>query len=108
MPFLGDTKVQLEGRYPEALFLMPFNLYSAPGCTREKAVLLNKKMSSFITFFLVNMVFVLKSTTLLNLFYYSSVVSSLTLSMFQAHKKLFLKCIEVKNELSHLSGILRP
>lgn len=59
MPFLSATEVQLEGRYPEAVFQMPFNLHSAPGCAREKAVLLDKKMSSFITFFMVNMVFVL-------------------------------------------------
>lgn len=109
MPFLSDTKVQLEGRYPEAIFQMPFNLHSAPGCAREKAVLLDKKMSPFITFVMVNMVLVLKLATLFNLFYYSSVAFSLTLSIFQAHKKPVLKCIEVKNELvSDLSGILMP
>lgn len=51
MPFLGDTKVQLEGRYPEAIFQMSFNLHSAPGCAREKAVLLNKKDQLFYYFF---------------------------------------------------------
>lgn len=49
-PSLGDTKIQLE-RSPEALFQMAFNLHSAPGCARQKAVLLNKKMSSYWYFF---------------------------------------------------------
>lgn len=88
---------------------MPFNLHSAPGCAREKVVLLNIKMSSFITFFVISTVFMLKLTALFNLFYYSSVAFSHTLIMFQAHKKSFLKCIEVQNELvSHLSGIPLP
>lgn len=109
MPFLGDTKVQSEGRYPEAIIQMPFNLHLAPGCAREKAVLLNEKMSSFIIFFGDQYAVRAKVDPLFNLFCYSNVAFSLTLSMFQAHKKPLLKCIEVQNELvSHLSGLLMP